>query len=413
MQQIENAPADLGSGSASPRDSGSFAADWVSGCLVLVLAVVLLAVLSGPWILLAPALVLGVMGGLWWIRGRDPERRAVTPRYEPPEGLSPAEVGILVDHRLDFRDITAALVDLANRGLLEIRGKSASTEDTEPGKDYVFVRTSEPEEWESLGPQERDLLYALFKEKSFTAADASGLRGRDLLHGFLGSGQEEDVDLEEASAGELLRLAVAGRMKGGTLVRALYGEGRDEVRMSELEDSFYHYVYGLHMDFLDRLVKSGYYPGRAPGRRGIYFVAGVALFFFTIVSIEEVGVLWFLSGLITCAVVIGVGWVMPARTAKGARAVAQVRGFEEFLRRVEEDRFRRMIRGPEDFERFLPYAIALGVDRKWAKVFEPIYSRPEEERLDWTELRDRFRDQGRRLGLDRRARHSEVDFPTG
>ena len=43
---------------------------------------------------------------------------------------------------------------------------------------------------------------------------------------------------------------------------------------------------------------------------------------------------------------------------------------------MESDRYRRMITSPEMFEAFLPYAMALGVEGKWAKAFEDIYTEP-------------------------------------
>jgi len=78
---------------------------------------------------------------------------------------------------------------------------------------------------------------------------------------------------------------------------------------------------------------------------------------------------------ILSAVIIGVfGHLMPARTVKGARALEGALGFEEFLDRVEGDRFNRVVRTPEMFERFLPFAMALGVERGWARAFEGIYT---------------------------------------
>ena len=67
---------------------------------------------------------------------------------------------------------------------------------------------------------------------------------------------------------------------------------------------------------------------------------------------------------------------MPARTVAGARALERVLGFEEFLRRVEGDRLERVVKTPEMFERFLPFAMAFGVERKWAKAFQDIYREP-------------------------------------
>ena len=70
---------------------------------------------------------------------------------------------------------------------------------------------------------------------------------------------------------------------------------------------------------------------------------------------------------------------MPARTVAGTRALEAALGFEEFLQRVESDRFKRMITGPEMFERYLPYAMALAVEKKWAAAFADIYR----NRPDW------------------------------
>jgi uncharacterized membrane protein YgcG len=82
------------------------------------------------------------------------------------------------------------------------------------------------------------------------------------------------------------------------------------------------------------------------------------------------------AGIVSGLVVAWFGWHMPARTIEGARARERVLGFEEFLRRVEGDRFERVVRTPEMFERLLPFAMAFGVERKWAKAFEGIYRGP-------------------------------------
>jgi uncharacterized membrane protein len=70
------------------------------------------------------------------------------------------------------------------------------------------------------------------------------------------------------------------------------------------------------------------------------------------------------------------GQIMPARTQKGARAREWALGFKEFLERVEEPRYKRMITSPEMFERFLSYAMAFKVEGKWARAFEDMYREP-------------------------------------
>ena len=67
---------------------------------------------------------------------------------------------------------------------------------------------------------------------------------------------------------------------------------------------------------------------------------------------------------------------MPAHTEQGARALEGVLGFEDFLNHVESDRFNRMIKTPQMFEKFLPYAMALGVEKNWSKAFQGIMTQP-------------------------------------
>lgn len=389
------------SAAASGRtvSAGSFASDWRMGCGLLLLVWVGSLFLPGPWILLTPLLVLGAMLGVWWRRGRDPSRLSVAPRYEPPEGLSPGEVGILVDHSLDLRDVTASLVDLTNRGLLEIEElDGGSVEGAGPAKDYVFRRTSEPQEWERLRPQERHLLYTLFKARSFSRVDMESVDAKGVLRGLLG-GRPSDADLSRLSTRELFRLGVTRGADWKEIARALYGRGRHEVRMSELKDDFLLHVDGMRLAYLDRLVELGYYARRPGGRRGIYLLTGLLAFCLVSVIARE-PMIGIVAGLLAAAAIVGLGWVMPARTRKGSRALAQALGFREFLARVEEDRFRRMIRSPREFEQYLPYAMALGVESEWSATFHPIYGVDRE--LDWTELRERLSRTARPSGFARR-----------
>ncbi|HYS69439.1 MAG TPA: hypothetical protein VEM14_04310, partial [Gemmatimonadaceae bacterium] len=58
------------------------------------------------------------------------------------------------------------------------------------------------------------------------------------------------------------------------------------------------------------------------------------------------------------------------------RAREATLGFKEFLGRVEEDRYKRMITSPELFEKYLSYAMAFGVADRWANAFKDIYREP-------------------------------------
>ena len=82
------------------------------------------------------------------------------------------------------------------------------------------------------------------------------------------------------------------------------------------------------------------------------------------------------AGILSGIIILVFGWFMPSRTVRGTRELEKVLGFQEFLSRVEGDRLGRMVKTPEMFEKFLPYAMALGVEDNWAKAFEDIYTTP-------------------------------------
>jgi len=71
------------------------------------------------------------------------------------------------------------------------------------------------------------------------------------------------------------------------------------------------------------------------------------------------------------------GWfgVFRRRTRKGYEAMNNLKGFKEFLSVTGKDRFafhNAPEKSPEQFLEFLPYAIAFGVEKKWAEVFRDI-----------------------------------------
>jgi uncharacterized membrane protein len=271
-----------------------------------------------------PPLVFVGMLQLWRRRGRDPELAPIATQYEPPPQMTPAELGTLIDGKPDMRDITASIVDLAVRGYLHI----AETEDERffgllSSKDYVFTLKNEREAWKDLKQHERDLLDALF--------------------------------------------ATAGTT----------------VRLSELKNKFYKHLPGLKDELYGRLVRDGFYTGRPDRVRLLYIGLGLgvgaAIVFASSSIMLRLGmqpVAGIAAGIVSALIVVAFGWFMPSRTPRGTRELEKVLGFREFLSRVEGERLERMVKTPEMFERFLPYAMALGVEDNWAKAFEGIYTTP-------------------------------------
>jgi uncharacterized membrane protein len=82
---------------------------------------------------------------------------------------------------------------------------------------------------------------------------------------------------------------------------------------------------------------------------------------------------WGLAGAISVAVcgivVMLFARILPRKTPSGARLHEDILGFEEYLKRAESAELQSAER-QSLFEKFLPYAVALGVTHLWAKRFE-------------------------------------------
>ncbi|GMR13595.1 MAG: hypothetical protein BMS9Abin29_1807 [Gemmatimonadota bacterium] len=312
--------------SLGPREGLTIAVAWSPGVVSRPSAIAKSYwFLRANLIFLLPLISLSVMWRLWLNKGRDPARRPIAPQYEPPEGLTPAEIGTLIDNRPDMRDITASMVDLAVRGFMRIEERERrGFASIFGGNEYAFVMLKGPDEWNELQSHERTLLGGFFD---------SGLR--------------------------------------------------PEVELGDLENEFYKDVSRIRDDLYGRLVELGLYARRPDKVIGIYSASGAVILVLSAVGArilaDQIAVpisSMVIAGILTALPVFAFGFVMPARTIKGARALEHVLGFQEFLDRVESDHFKRMIDSPEMFERYLPHAMALGVEKRWARAFDDIYREP-------------------------------------
>ena len=85
-------------------------------------------------------------------------------------------------------------------------------------------------------------------------------------------------------------------------------------------------------------------------------------------------------GIIVAAISINVIFhhLLKAPTLAGRALMDRVDGFKAFLTAVDADRLQTMIppdKTPQLFERFLPFALALGVEHAWSEQFAQILAR--------------------------------------
>jgi uncharacterized membrane protein len=275
---------------------------------------------SNPVVFL-PLSTLAVMFGLWYSVGRDPDPGvSVAPQYEPPKGMCPAEAGTLIDDTIHPRDITSTIVDLAVRGYIKIEEK-IDTFLVFHHKDYLFTLLKPQDQWGAdMTPHERVMLENIF----------------------------------------------------------LSGSG---TRLSDLKNRFYTVIPIVREDIMSALKQKGIYALDPESANGYSIVAAVVIAIL-VVGVQVLGWmnLFYSVPLLIGSVLISalIWWLfarqMTAKTVAGARVRVAVLGFQEFMNRVDADRIKRM--PPDTFEKFLPYAMALGVEHQWAQAFDGIIKDP-------------------------------------
>lgn len=319
----------------------------------------------------APFGVLAYMLWLFLTRGREPERGSISVQYEPPDSLSPGECGALTSGTVALRDVTATITDLSVKGYLGIE-RAGESEPASEHKGYVFHLTKPPSDWGELRAHERKVLGCIFVatnpiailSQAITNVRSGAVKMNPLLAAAF-----SHVKAQAEQVNEQYRL-MSGTEEGP----------RINVDLSELQSNFSLQLPMIRDSIFDELVAGGYYERRPDRVRLLYVAKGICLgalmafigarFVAPVTGAPPVELM--LGGLFTGAIVIGFGWLMPARTSKGMRTLAMVFGFREFLERVEKDQIKRIEKSPDLFEKYLPYAMALGVEKMWTQEFARI-----------------------------------------
>lgn len=277
----------------------------------------ILEVIKDNWILVLPVFVFWFMYRLWRKYGRDDKGQGtIVPQYEAPKDFTPLLVGTLVDQSADQSDISAELIYLAQQGYLTITKQETKTLLVFSGTDYELNKIKEVDE--KLSPLDKKLFEALFK-------------------------------------------------------------GRSAVKLSELkkDTSFTKEWLAVQSETYKKLVTAGYLKRNPQTTKGLWVVGAIVFGFGGSMLLGTIlGGLAVFSIIVSALIILIFGVLMPARTAKGSVAREHILGLKDYLSVAEKDRLKfhnAPEKNPKIFEALLPFAMALGVEKQWAKQFEDIY----------------------------------------
>lgn len=274
-----------------------------------------------------------VILGVWIYRWRTAYRPAQTviPQYEPLPEFKPMFTGILFDNRLDSRDITAAIVYLAQQGFISIKQTTDKVVWLFDVTDYevTLLRPSEEVETEF----QRQVLTLIFGP--FT--------GIGVTKKLSDIKSDQSQRRKNSATIQLLRKTVIAELvKLGLLEQVIS-------RTTRIAIGALLIFLGPH--FIPVSLLSG------PYSTMFVVAAGLSVLILLITGLER-------------------------RTAKGYQALNYLKGFKDFLETTEEERYKfhnAPALSPQQFMEYLPYAIAFGVEKEWSEVFKDIQI----EQPDW------------------------------
>lgn len=312
---------------------------------------------------------------IWGMVGKDPAPGTIVPLYEPPDNMSPAAMRFLERMGFDEKAFTAGIMGLAAKGYLLIEQDESKT--------YKLVRRKNAADKESnLFADEKGLARTLFE-------DGSPLVLKNKNHAVLSRAQKAvetnlHATVETTSFRtnarylwpgiilSVLTIVAVVLMTGGSMLPvALF--------MSVWLTGWSFGVYAL-LSTVVRAWKSV----RTEGVLGAGQAGFLTLFSIPFVAGECVGLgmlIWACgfaaTGLIAACIGINVLFhhLLKAPTLAGRALMDCVDGFKMFLTAVDGDRLQTIARPdktPQLFERFLPYAFALGVEHAWAQQFSQV-----------------------------------------
>lgn len=299
----------------------------------------------------------------WFLVGRDPRKGAIIPRFHPPKNVSPAATRFV--RRMGFDDgcMTAAIVSLAIKGYLKISQSKSKT--------FTLSKIEGTPSGEATAGEEKvfDMLLGTRKKIRLVSKNHS-------YFGSAKSGLEEILKQEYQDAnfrhnrlfmilGVLITIAVAVVLpfvapgdSGGVLTVlmiflpiALLLAGRAIVAIRRRGFS----------SALPQII-----PAVMLGLMATFVIVGLQ---------DEIDML-------TLLVVVGFALVnavffhlIKAPTRAGRKLMDEIDGLEMYMTVAEKDRLNALHppdQTPEEFERLLPYALALGVENKWAERFQSV-----------------------------------------
>lgn len=315
-----------------------------------------------------------------WVKvGRDPKAGTIVPQYEPPDNMSPAAMRYLKQMGFDDRCFTSVILDLAAKKRLTIDQSSSHVY-------HLIAKTDSGQFKTQLAADEKTVEQKLFDTKHALSLDGSNAStinaAKKALSTALHTGMEKIYFV--TNAGYLwpgIALTIAACL-GMLISLAIQPQGAGQLAVGiflSIWLSGWSIAVAALLHAVARAWKSSV--ATVAGRAS---ALAVTLFSipFVLGEIVGLGLLAWAVSIPACLMIIALigsnvlfHHLLKAPTSAGRQLLDRIDGFKMFLTAVDGPRLNTTTppgKTPELFERFLPYALALGVEQQWGEQFSQV-----------------------------------------
>jgi len=335
----------------------------------------------GNWVLSIGAMLIALYYAFFWFKvGIDPRPGTIFPQFRPPQDLSPAAIRYIRKMGWDNKAFSAAILGAASRGWITISQTKKEYTLERKGSSTVSLPLDEKTGFDSLLGTRSKIELDQKNHATFSSAQRAIEKvlkaAHHKVHFSLNSGY--------VVGGVILSLIVT---LASLILMSLYADvDNDSMFAMYFITAAGFFVIPFQVGMFQALKKAWNEPG-IWSILGALFVGIFALPMAVIYLVFLFGFSWEISqtlfiGLIIIFVVNAVfGTLMKARTHEGRKLLDEIEGFRMFLKATEKERLEFLHppdQTPELFERYLPYAVALDVENRWADQFSSVFRQLEQ-----------------------------------
>ena len=307
---------------------------------------------------------------LWFFFGRD-KRIVPTVEFYPPEGMTPAEVGFIIDNAVDKRDIVSLILYFAEKGYISIE------QETEKSIILRKLRDIEPKEKNFA----KTLFRGLFKkgdEINFNDLDEdfgeSYLTAIEQLRGRFSSVKNRQMSIKSAVFQVLGMVMTVVLLIANMLLAEWYSAKTVVMVFAAIAAIAVAIILAVAVvrEYMIYTMKPA---SKKISSVIVWLLQAISVcaysYLIGMVMFEAVWIFVMLAVLLMGACIATV--LMRQRTAKSIAIMGKVLGLKNFIETAELSKINALVEeNPGYFYNILPYAYVMGLTDKWVKKFENI-----------------------------------------